>query len=353
MRLESAREAREEAFEAVRKMLDGLPRAASDDEGWTSYARESDAPPATLRALRQAPRRAAPRPLVSVGIAPTGDARAFRLAVRVQRENPLTMMAVDAVTRVARGEIDMRFIGKVRRSASTGMPPPGAARARPLVLGASVAHFRATAGSVGGFLRSRENLPGVHLLSNNHVIANENRCKPMDASLQPAPLDGGRLAADRVAGLSKWISLKKSANTVDCAMAGLDAGVDYDASDLGLGRRLAGVGAPILQREVVVHKVGRKTGATSGRVTAFELKGLAILYQAGPLVFDDQLEIEGLGDAAFASRGDSGALVVDDDHLAVGLFFASSDAGGANGKGLAYANLFTAVLDELKADLIC
>jgi hypothetical protein len=42
---------------------------------------------------------------------------------------------------------------------------------------------------------------------------------------------------------------------------------------------------------------------------------------------------------------------VDEDLRAVGLLFAGSDQGGANGQGLTYANPIRLVLDALKVDL--
>ena len=62
----------------------------------------------------------------------------------------------------------------------------------------------------------------------------------------------------------------------------------------------------------VVHKVGRTTGVRHGRVTAFELDGVAVEYDIGVLTFDDQIEIEGSGTRSFSDAGDSGSLIVDD-----------------------------------------
>jgi hypothetical protein len=64
------------------------------------------------------------------------------------------------------------------------------------------------------------------------------------------------------------------------------------------------------------------------------------------------LEIEGAAADAFSAGGDSGSLIVDEDHKAVALLFAGGDVGGANGKGLTYANPIRAVLDALKLELL-
>ena len=44
-----------------------------------------------------------------------------------------------------------------------------------------------------------------------------------------------------------------------------------------------------------MSKVGRTTGKTLGRVTAFELDNVVVGYDIGNLRFDNQIEIEGAG----------------------------------------------------------
>jgi hypothetical protein len=59
-----------------------------------------------------------------------------------------------------------------------------------------------------------------------------------------------------------------------------------------------------------VHKVGRTTGVRHGRVTAFELDGVAVEHDIGVIAFDNQVEIEGAGNRSFSDAGDSGSLIV-------------------------------------------
>jgi hypothetical protein len=87
-------------------------------------------------------------------------------------------------------------------------------------------------------------------------------------------------------------------------------------------------------------------------VTAFELDDVTVQFDIGLLRFNNQVEIEGAGDAPFSQGGDSGSLIVDADRRAVGLLFAGGDHGGTNGKGLTYANPLRSVLDALKVDLV-
>ena len=100
-----------------------------------------------------------------------------------------------------------------------------------------------------------------------------------------------------------------------------------------------------------VAKLGRTTGLTRGRVTAFELDNVTVEFDIGLLRFDNQIEIEGDGEGPFSDGGDSGSLIVGEDRRGVGLLFAGTDQGGANGQGLTYANPLHSVLDALEIEL--
>jgi hypothetical protein len=67
----------------------------------------------------------------------------------------------------------------------------------------------------------------------------------------------------------------------------------------------------------------------------------------GSLRFDRQTEIEGDGADPFSQGGDSGSLVLDKAGYAFGLVFSGTEQGGANGKGLTYANDLGLVLSSL------
>ena len=220
---------------------------------------------------------------------------------------------------------------------------------RPLRIGSSVGHFKITAGTLGGFV----SLDGgaTAILSNNHVLADENRGAIGDAILQPGPLDGGAMR-NQVATLSNFVRLRRQgANAVDAAVATLTEGIAADHRRIrGVGR-LAGVGG-VLDVGAEVRKTGRTTGTRRGVVTAIELDNVVVAYDIGDLTFDGQIEIEGTGLRGFSDGGDSGSLIVDGDRLAVGLLFAGSTRGGSNGRGLTYANPVEPVLQELSATLM-
>jgi hypothetical protein len=288
-----------------------------------------------------------PRTL-ALGIAPTGGAD-FRLAVRLQRRALEGSETVEAIRRQARGEVEVRYIGRVVKRGNGG---PFQARLRPLQIGGSVGHFKITAGTLGAFVRARAG-GGPLILSNNHVLANENRAKKGDAILQPGQFDHGADPGDRIGTLADFKRLKRAgANLIDYASAVLAPGLDFDSSGLAAVGTLRGIRSGLLRTQEIVHKVGRTTGITNGRVTAIEMDNVVIDYDIGSLRFDQQIEIEGADDEGFSAGGDSGSLIVDEDGQALALLFAGGDTGGTNGKGLTYANPLQTVLDALKVDLL-
>lgn len=282
---------------------------------------------------------------VAVGIAPAGND--FHLAVRIQHRAMENSPEVELIRKQAKGEVDVRYIGRVLKSAK----PWHQKRNRPLRIGGSIGHYKITAGTLGCFVRPRGG-GDLHILSNNHVLANENDAKLGDAIIQPGAFDGGKNPADAVGKLAKFHKLKLAGtNFVDCAIASVKSGIDANIQKLeGLGD-IAGLGAAFLDTGTKVAKVGRTTGLTHGRVTAFELDNVVIGYDLGNLRFDNQIEVEGAEAGPFSQGGDSGSVIVDENLRAVALLFAGGDQGGSNGKGLTYANPIHKVLETLKIDL--
>jgi hypothetical protein len=291
---------------------------------------------------------------IALGVAP--HSTGYRLAIRLQRPSLRNSSLVEHVTRRARGEVDMRVVGRIdKRTKKLAVLPWYQRNARPLRIGGSIGHVKVTAGTLGGFVK-RAN--AVYLLSNNHVLANEDRAKSGDWIIQRARFDGGKHPADDVARLKYWIRLKRNeTNFVDAALGAIEQAITYDANVLtglvnGKDRRLAGIGPEFIDEGEIVYKVGRTTGATKGRVTAFDLDNVVINYDIGNLRFDGQIEIEGTGQGPFSDGGDSGSLIVNADMLAIALLFAGSDSGGRNNMGLTYANPIHRVLKDLKASLL-
>jgi hypothetical protein len=300
-----------------------------------------------LLGLPAGPVKSGAVPTLALGIS-RRTGQDYALAVRIQQRPLERSKTLDLIRRQARNEVDVRYVGRVEKAAAA--PTWFQQRQRPLAIGTSVGHYQIGAGTLGCFVR-RTGDDALLVLSNNHVLANENRGKVGDTILQHGALDGGKQPDDVAATLFDFVKLKKAgANLVDAAVARVAEGVEANASNLrGLGR-LAGVGDGVFREGMEVDKLGRTTGKTHGRVTVFELDNLIVRFGIGDLEFHGQVEIEGDG-APFADGGDSGSLIVDGSRRAVALLFAVSQIGGSAGQGVTYANPFDVVLRELKVGL--
>jgi hypothetical protein len=291
---------------------------------------------------------------IALGVSVRGG-NTFGIAVRIQRRELESSPFVEKLIKTAKGEADVRYVGRITKATV----PWHQKKCDPLRMGCSVGHFNVTAGTLGAFARWRKatgtKAKQVLILSNNHVLANENDAKVGAAILQPGTLDGGVRPKHVIGRLVEWVELDpKGPNLLDCAAAKLKDGLKVDVKGLkGLtkGSKLTGVGSP-LSIDDRVRKVGRTTGATSGKVTAVELDNVVVRYDIGNCRFDNQVEIEGDGSKAFSDGGDSGSLITDESGLARALLFAGSDQGGSNGKGLTFANPIQEVLDTLEIDLL-
>jgi hypothetical protein len=296
---------------------------------------------------------------MALGVANHG--RQYRLAVRLQRAALDNSPLLDHVVKKARGEVDVRLVGRIDKRQRAIDVPWYQQNQRPLLIGSSIGHHAVTAGTLGAFvMRGRQRC----VLSNNHVLADEGRAKKGDRVLQRAWFDGGSTKSESVGRASFWVTLRtRGANLVDAALATIDGGIESDPGRLralvgGRDRRLAGAGPEFVDVGTPVYKVGRTSGATKGRVTAFDLDNVVVNFDAGNLRFDNQIEIEGSGTTGFSDGGDSGSLIVASagagsrDMVAVALLFAGSESGGANDRGLTYANPIHEVLTLLKARLL-
>jgi hypothetical protein len=332
-------------LESVRELKSSLPVLL---EQTFSASPETARSPAITRAASRH-RRA---PTYFLGVTRKRASKGYCLAVRLQDHALEKSPLVEEIARRARGEVDVRYVGQIwARPASA---PWYRARNRPLLIGSSVGFVLSDlvmAGTLGCFVRKGRSRD-LYILSNNHVLADENQYKRGGEIAQPGTLDGGRAPADTVARLSGFARLDPGGiNFVDAAIARLEPGIEANVARLtGLGTLAGAIERPLEVGDSVA-KVGRTTGVRRGRVTAVELDGVTVTYDLGVVTFDNQVEIEGAGAQAFSGPGDSGSLIVDEDRRAAALLFAGGDHGGSNGKGLTYANPIEAVLSALKVEL--
>jgi len=161
------------------------------------------------------------------------------------------------------------------------------------------------------------------VLSNNHVLANENDLPIGAPTFQPGFLDAGVPASTGPIGkLSAFVELRALLpNLVDCAISEIDDPTLVTNSIIKIG---VPKGATSAQSNMIVHKFGRTTGYTVGFVET-TLMDVLVDYGLGELTFENQIIIKGLNGQAFSGEGDSGALIVErNTSRAIGLLFAGS-----------------------------
>ena len=254
------------------------------------------------------------------------------------------------------------FASKAARAkapAATVMPNPRK-KLRPAQPGGSVG-FREPndafimAGTFGAVVKDAQN--NLYILSNNHVLAFENGVEadgvtkrqalsPGAAIFQPGLLDGGKIATDKIAELTRWVDLRadRTDNLVDGAIAKV-------VSQGLVSRNILFIGGPTgtatAAKDMIVHKFGRTTSYRAGRVSSV-LFDVSIPYEVGEVMFTDQIAIRGLNGKRFSDSGDSGSAILErSTNKVVGLLFA-----GATNGSLTFANHITDVLTQLKVQLL-
>lgn len=184
-----------------------------------------------------------------------------------------------------------------------------------------------------------------YILSNNHVLANENALPADTPIFQPGLLDGGSAATDSIATLSRFIPLVlNNPNSVDCAIAKLVNENDVNPSILPKVGRLKSADPIHASEGMKVEKAGRATGYTTGSI--FDVSAtITVQFDLGMLTFANQILIKGDG-SPFSDGGDSGSLVVDrESGRATGLLI-----GGV--PNYAIANHLSDVLQSLNVRLV-
>ena len=183
-------------------------------------------------------------------------------------------------------------------------------------------------GTLGAFLLPEQSGGVMHVVSNNHVLADSNRAKNGDAIyyMGETPVKIGALKN------FKPISSTQS-NTLDLAVAEIPSFVNTGLTP-GANRN-SYVGES-------VYKIGGKTGTTYGVVRSFHYTA-KIDYPGFKAVFVDQMQItSNLPGFSFSQPGDSGSLIrSSNDNSFVGLLFAG------NGQWT-LANHQSIVLEQLK-----
>ncbi len=174
------------------------------------------------------------------------------------------------------------------------------------------------------------------VLSDNHVLANENRASVGDPVIQPGSLDGGDPTSDVIGELFDYVPLRfydasvhgdtPPVNRVDAACAVITQFGNFSREIFWVGypkgwRDRDSVENAVANGTTGVQKTGRTTGYTQGRISAIAWDGW-VNYDTGGAYFEDQMLIE---PGNFSDSGDSGSCILGLDEHIIGLLF----AGGA------------------------
>lgn len=282
------------------------------------------------------------------------------LVVLVERKVPRDALKSREVVPARLGGVstDVISVGRLRLiSARTD-------RLRPAQPGSSIGHVAITAGTFGALVR--DGTTGEPLiLSNNHVLANttdgaDGRAAVGDAIVQPGPYDGGT-DRDIIATLARFVPIWRESMLPDCRVAAaatattntllrwvrpnyrvhlerltgrtnlVDAAlarpvdpdlVAEDVLEVGAVR-----GTAPAELGMGVMKSGRTTGITTGTVRVTGATVRVGLGDGAFAVFEDQIIT-----SPMAQPGDSGSLLLTEDHRAVGLLAAGSDQSTVHGR---------------------
>jgi S1-C subfamily serine protease len=268
-----------------------------------------------------------------IGIGYEGHHNGYYINIMLREKVKVNLDLMADFFGVAPESFRENYVGKIK-------PLNTVTKHRPAFPGVSIGHYKTTAGTLGCLVIDEEEK--IHILSNNHVLANLNSAKLGDPILQPGPADGGKTKKDTIAELSAYILVDfHGLNKVDAALA---EPLDYSfvLPNIPHIGKVAGITSPRLNTRV--FKFGRTTRLTSGVITA---RNATIKVNMGghEVLFEDQIVIES-DHGKFSDGGDSGALIVDLNHRAVGLLFAGSATGAT------FANPINDVLTLLSVEII-
>ena len=255
---------------------------------------------------------------VGIGYKEIGGKETTELCIKVYVEKKLPQKELSAEEIVAETvdkiKTDVQEVGLIEAL-------PYKNRIRPARPGYSIGHYKITAGTFGCLVRDTCYPCRIHILSNNHVLANSNVANIGNPILQPGSVDGGTYPADMIARLSRFIPIRFNNpalyNLVDAAIAQPADHRNVIASVVALGIPKGTVEA-ILGMSVV--KSGRTTQTTAGKVIGVDVT-VSVGYGGGRVAhFRNQVLTTNM-----SQGGDSGSLLMRRaDQKATGLLFAGS-----------------------------
>lgn len=231
---------------------------------------------------------------------------------------------------------DVRVVGKVKALAYATRD-----KHRPVIpTGVSVGNGREnSSGTIGAVVMKN----GIrYMLSNNHVLARQNRAQIGEQIVQPGRADTRGIPTEPVAILSAFKPVNFSgSNRMDAAIARY---LDYHSYSM-IDKAFAPSQVVAAARTgLQVKKMGRTTGLTSGSIVGTNVS-VKVEFDGKTALFENQIYIKSdVGE--FLKAGDSGSLLVTaNTNQPVGLCF-------AGGEGSAFANPIQPILDHFGVTIV-
>jgi hypothetical protein len=293
----------------------------------------------------------------SVGVYKDGDSVVYR-AVRnsaiitpqflLPRRRPERIQGVPVLVTETPGEIEslLKVPHSGPASPAAASVVPEVRRHRPLCCGLQIQNFDddqrqgviaqgfIIIGTLGCFIQLSNGRLGI--LSNNHVIAGENRGQRGADRICQAGANTF-VSSDHICTLAEFEQLKPSPpnarpalgnvdfNEIDAATAELLPDIHFDQAYLPSRGQSPPSGIAVARNEDRVFKVGRTTGLTRGIITDIATTVGPVGYSPGLCWFRRSLTIEGIDGTQFSDKGDSGsAIVLEATNQVVGLLYAGN-----------------------------
>ncbi|MBD2298602.1 hypothetical protein [Nostoc sp. FACHB-190] len=303
--------------------------------------------------------------LPGVGIHSTCKNNDYRLAIHVNDKRQLGIIE-EKIKYLSKGEVNITVTGKVYAQTHGARPY----FQRPLSIGLSIsrrdaANDRGT-GTLGCFVKKRHK-EEIFILSCNHVLANINNANIGDSIIQPAVEDEGKPETDCIAELYEFIPLIKyddnqhqlNYNLVDAAIAKVNNINEienlcpfYHNNLFQNFYRLRNESSNPL-----FAKIGRSTNLTIGKMNAFEMDNIEVIYRDhhnhdilnmkfNNLIAIEGFTIQGYQNNPFSKTGDSGSIIIDQEGNPCALLVAGT------GNGITYANPIETVVQELNIEFL-
>jgi hypothetical protein len=211
-------------------------------------------------------------------------------------------------------------------------PPPNPYQTRNMNYGVSGGNVNdiTKAFCCSGTLGSLVTAGGVqYILSNNHILADQDQAQPGEDISQPGLVDSSCQPATIVADFTRAVQL---GHNVDCAIAQVRAGQMNSTGNIeGIGTPSNVIKAPTVGLAVI--KSGRTTGTTTGTIGSINTS-VNVQYQIrcgqGKKYIISYTNQVLINSTSFSSGGDSGSLILSNNDTScrqpVALLFAGSSS---------------------------